>query len=143
MALPKKLLLLTALLVAAALLPVTSANAAQPQRTDVIVTLALPAAVPGADQSAVIAQATDTLLALLPGGDYTVNDRYTVLPYLALSAGPITLSVLQHSGLVAAIELDGTVTAASSPKKCKTVKRSKHGKKGRAAKKCKASSVVH
>jgi hypothetical protein len=85
------------------------------------------------------------LLAALPGGDYTVTNRYEVLPFVALSAGPATLaslSVLQQSGLVVAIERDGTVNAASSTKKCKTVKRSKKSKKMKSAKKC-ASIAVH
>lgn len=138
----KKLLLFTALLVAAALLPVSSASAAEPTQTRVIVTLAVPA---GADGAA-ISQATATLLATLPGGDYTVTNRYEVLPFVAVSAGPATLaalSVMQQSGLVVAIERDGTVNAASTTKKCKTVKRSKKGKKAKRAKKCSAAQVVH
>jgi hypothetical protein len=137
---PKKLFLLLSLLLAAVLLPVSSASASAAAKTRVIVTLAVPAA---ADQSAAISQATDALLASLPGGDYTVTNRYTAVPYVAISAGPATLavlSVLQQSGLVAAIERDVTVTAASSGKKCKTVKASKKGKR---AKKCPAAPAVH
>jgi hypothetical protein len=135
---PKKLLLILALIAAAALLPVGNASAAAPANTRVIVTLAVAADADGAAISA----ATDALLTTLPGGDYTVTNRYEVLPYVALSAGPNTLSVLQQSGLVAAIERDGTVTAASSMTKCKTVKARK-GKKAKASKKCAAAPVVH
>ena len=141
----KKLLIFSALLVAAALLPVSAASAAQPAQTRVIVTLAIPAAAPGEDQSATISQATDALLALLPGGDYTVTNRYTVSPYVAIAAGPTTLTVLsamQHSGLVAAVERDVTVSAASGTKKCKTVKTSKKGKKAKSAK-CSSAPVIH
>lgn len=144
---PKKLFLLLALIVAAALLPVSSVSAADDNalvpQTRVIITLAVPAA---ADQTAAISQATDALLAQLPGGDYKVTNRYTVLPYVAISAGPATLavlSVLQQNGLVAAVERDVTVTAASSKKKCKTVKGSKKGKRSKASKKCAAAQVIH
>ena len=139
MELTKKLLIFSALLVAAALLPVSAASAAQPKQTRVIVTLATAVDADGA----AISQATDTLLAALPGGDYKVTNRYEFLPLVAISAGPATLavlSVLQHSGLVVAIERDGTVTAASSAKKCKTVKSSK---KARSAKKCASVPAVH
>ena len=141
--LPKKLLLFTALLAVAALLPAAAASAAQPVQTRVIVTLVVPEATAGADPSTAISEATEALLATLPGGDYTVTNRYTVMPFVALTAGASTLSVLQQSSLVAAIERDGTVSAAPAPAKCKTVKASKKHRKAKTAKQCVAGQVAH
>jgi hypothetical protein len=142
----RKLSILITVIVGCALLPTSSASAAttaKPAQVRVIVTLALPAQAPGSDTGAAIAQATDALLALLPANDYSVTNRYTVMPYVALSAGPVTrslLSVLQSNGLVAAVEKDKTVAAASSSKsKCKTSKSSKKAKRS----KCKRAAAVH
>ena len=130
----KKLLIFAALLVAAALLP-ASASAAKPlTQTRVIITLSVSA---DAEQGAAISQATNTLLASLPGDDYKVTNRYEALPFVAISGGPATMAallVLKQSGLVVAIERDGTVNASSTVKKCKTVKRSKR---------CAAAPAVH
>lgn len=111
----KKLLLIALLAAFAAVLPVAGASAAAAPQKRVIAELNLAAgATP--DQ---ISAATDTLLAALPAGSYTLNNRYSTLPYVALSAGPDALSVLQHSDLVAGVYDDGVVTAASKTKKCK------------------------
>lgn len=107
----RKLLLAAAVLVLSSLLPVTSASAlpAAATQSRVIVKLALP---PEADATSIY-QATDSLLAVLPVGDYTVVNRPSTLPYLTLSAGASAMSVLRSSSLVASIERDGTVSAVS------------------------------
>jgi hypothetical protein len=143
-----KLFLLIAVIVASVLLPVSSSVAATPVKSAqvrVIVTLALPAQAPGSDTGAAISQATDSLLAQLPANDYTVTNRYAVMPFVGLLAGPTTrsvLSVLQSNGLVVAVERDKTVTTASASK-CKTAKATKRGKKAKTAKKCKRAAQVH
>ena len=121
----QKFLLIGALLVVSALLPVAGASAAPTaaNQTRVIVTLAVPQSHP--DASAAIAQTTDALLATLPAGDYTVINRPSVLPYLTLSTGASAMSVLRSSGLVAAIERDGTVSSSKvsgkGKRKCKVL----------------------
>jgi hypothetical protein len=132
----KKLLLITVLAAAAALVPAAAANAAAAPagQQRLIVTLALPANA----TTEQITSTTNSLLASLPAGDYTLNNTYSTLPYVALSAGPSALSVLQQSGLVAAIASDGVVSASSTATKCKTVKSSKK-KHGKAAKKKKCA----
>lgn len=120
----KKLVLIALLAAFAVVLPATGATAA-PSEQRVIAELAMPA---GATPEQ-IASATDALLASLPVGTYTLNNRYSTLPYVALSAGPIALSVLQQSGLVAAVYSDGVVSAdAKKKKKFKRAKK-KHSKK--------------
>lgn len=127
----KKLLLITVIAAVCALLPASGASATPVAPQRVIVELALPANA-SAEQ---IASATDALLATLPVGGYTVTNRYTTLPYVGLSAGSLTLSVLQHSGLVAQVYRDEAVSAASKPaKKCKASK-----KKGKKKRRCKKS----
>jgi hypothetical protein len=122
----KKLLLIALLAAVAAFLPAAGASAAAPAQQRVIAELNL---APGATAEQISA-ATDALLASLPAGSYSLNNRYSTLPYVALSAGSDALSVLQHSGLVANVYSDGVVTAASKPgKKCKKSKKSKHAKK--------------
>lgn len=109
-----------ALLAFASIRPATASGADGQDRTRVIVTLA----VVEADASAeTIALAADALLAILPVDDYTLVNRPNVLPYLTLSAGPSALSVLQSSGLVAHLERDGAVSAASGKGKSKPKKR--------------------
>lgn len=120
----KKLVLIALLAAFAAVLPVAGAGAASSEQR-VIAELALPTGATPAQ----IATATDDLLASLPAGSYTLNNRYSTLPYVALSAGPIALSVLQQSGLVAALHSDGVVSAASKKsKKCKRAKKKKSKK---------------
>ena len=120
----KKLLVISLIAAFAALLPAVGASAAAPEQQRVIAQLNL---AEGAS-SEQIAATTDALLGSLPAGSFTLNNRYSTLPYVALSAGPQALSVLQQSGLVASIYRDGVVTAASKkPKKCKHGK--KHAKK--------------
>lgn len=128
----KKLVLIALISAFAVVLPATGAAAA-PEQQRVIAELALPA---GATPEQ-IASATDALLGSLPAGTYTLNNRYSTLPYVALSAGPIALSVLQQSGLVAAIHSDGVVSAASKPKK-----KCKRGKKKHAKKACKKTRTT-
>lgn len=118
-----KLLLVAAVLVVSSLLPVTGASAASTAagQTRVIVKLAVSDTAP--DRVAAITQTTDGLLASLPAGDYSVVYRPSVLPYLTLSAGPSALSVLQSSSLVASVERDEVVSAATTSKrKCKKVR---------------------
>lgn len=134
----KKLLIITVLAAVAAIVPATANAAAAPTaQPRYIVTLAV---APTAT-SVEITSATDLLLASLPAGDFILNNRYSTLPYVALSAGPSALSVLQQSGLVTAITSDGVVTASSTTK-CKTAKRSKKRKHGKAAKQKKCAKTV-
>jgi hypothetical protein len=116
----KKLLLIALIAAAAALLPAAGASAAAPQKQRVIAELNL---APGATPEQISA-ATDALLASLPADSYSLNNRYSTLPYVALSAGSEALSVLKQSDLVANVYSDGVVSASSSAKKCK------HGKHG-------------
>lgn len=119
----KKLALFALTAACIAVIPAAGASAA-PAQQRLIVQLALPA---GAAPEQISA-ATDQLLASLPAGSYKLNNRYGTLPYVALSAGPIALSVLQQSDLVASLYSDGVVSAASKPaKKCKRGKK-KHAK---------------
>ena len=128
----KKLLVISLIAAFAALLPAVGASAAAPEQQRFIAQLNL---AEGAS-SEQIAATTDALLASLPAGSYTLNNRYSTLPYVALSAGPLALSVLQQSDLVVSIYRDGVVTAASTgPKKCKHAK--KHAKKS-----CKKKSAT-
>ena len=118
----KKLLAISLIAAFAAILPAVGASAAAPEQQRVIAQLNL---AEGASPEQ-IAATTDALLGSLPAGSFTLNNRYSTLPYVALSAGPQALSVLQQSGLVATIYRDEVVTAASSkPKKCKHGKHSK------------------
>lgn len=118
----KKLVLIAVIAAFAALLPASGASAA-PAQERVIAQLNL---ADGASPEQ-IAAATDALLAQLPAGSYAVNNRYSTLPYVALSAGPQALSVLRQSGLVVAVYDDGVVSAAtaSKSKKCKRGKKAK------------------
>jgi hypothetical protein len=120
----KKLLVITVFAAFAAILPAVGASAAAPEEQRVIAQLNL---VEGASP-AQIAATTDALLGSLPADSFTLNNRYSTLPYVALSAGPQALSVLQHSDLVASIYRDGVVTAAAT-KKPKNCKHGKHAKK--------------
>jgi hypothetical protein len=120
----KKLLLIALLAAIAAILPAAGASAA-PQQQRVIAELNLAS---GATPEQISA-ATDALLAALPAGSYSLNNRYSTLPYVAISAGQEALSVLQHSDLVAHVYSDGVVTAASTTKKSKKCKTGKHAKK--------------
>lgn len=116
----KKLLVISLIAAFAALLPAVGASAAAPEQQRVIAQLNL---VEGASPEQ-IAATTDALLASLPADSFTLNNRYSTLPYVALSAGSQALSVLQHSDLVASIYRDGVVTAASkNSKKCKSAKK--------------------
>ena len=129
----KNILFVAAVLVISSLLPVTAASASPTgEQTRVIVKLAVPDSAPES-----VATTTDALLASLPAGDFTLINRSTSLPYLTLSSGKSAMSVLQSSGLVASIEVDGTVSkaAAASKTKCKRVKR--NGKKVKVCKKTK------
>lgn len=122
----KRILLITVFAALALSVPVTSANAAAPAAERVIVELALPAASNGEQISA----ATDNLLGSLPVGSYTVNNRYSTLPFVALSADASAMGVLRTSTLVTAIHRDGVVSAAASSgakgaKKCKKYKKNK------------------
>lgn len=119
----KKLLAISLIAAFAAILPAVGASAAVPEQQRVIAQLNL---AEGSSPEQ-IAATTDALLASLPAGSFTLNNRYSTLRYVALSAGPQALSVLQQSGLVAAIYRDGVVTAAS--KKPKNCKHGKHAKK--------------
>ena len=119
----KKLLAISLIAAFAAILPAVGASAAAPEQQRVIAQLNL---AEGASPEQ-IAATTDALLGSLPAGSFTLNNRYSTLPYVALSAGPQALSVLQQSGLVASIYRDGVVTAAS--KKSKKCKHGKHSKK--------------
>lgn len=129
----KKLVLIAVIAAFAALLPASGASAA-PAQERVIAQLNL---ADGASPEQ-IAAATDALLAQLPAGSYAVNNRYSTLPYVALSAGPQALSVLRQSGLVVAVYDDGVVSAATASKtknpKTKNPK-SKKCKRGKKAKK--------
>jgi hypothetical protein len=128
----KKLLVISLIAAFAALLPAVGASAAAPEQQRFIAQLNL---AEGASPEQ-IAATTDALLASLPAGSYTLNNRYSTLPYVALSAGPLALSVLQQSDLVVSIYRDGVVTAASTgSKKCKHAK--KHAKKS-----CKKKSAT-
>jgi hypothetical protein len=116
----KKLLVISLLAAFAAFLPAAGASAAEPAQQRVIAQLNL---AEGAAPEQ-IAATTDALLGALPAGSFSVNNRYSTLPYVALSAGPLALSVLQQSDLVVAIYRDGVVTAASKKtKKCKGAKK--------------------
>ncbi|MBJ7354682.1 MAG: hypothetical protein JHC98_07645 [Thermoleophilaceae bacterium] len=116
----KKLLAISLIAAFAALLPAVGASAAAPEQQRVIAQLNL---AEGASPEQ-IAATTDALLASLPAGSFNLNNRYSTLPYVALSAGPQALSVLQHSDLVASIYRDGVVSAAAKkPKKCKHAKK--------------------
>jgi hypothetical protein len=127
----KKLLVISLFAAFAVLLPAAGADAAAPAQQRVIVQLNL---AEGAAPEQ-IAATTDALLALLPAGSFTLNNRYSALPYVALSAGPLALSVLQQSGLVASVFRDEVVAAASkAPAKCK------HGK--HAKKSCKSKATT-
>jgi hypothetical protein len=128
----KKLLVITVFAAFAALLPAVGASAAAPEQQRVIAQLNL---AEGASP-AQIAATTDALLGSLPADSFTLNNRYSTLPYVALSAGPQALSVLQHSDLVVTIYRDGVVTAASKQStKCN------HGKK-HSKKTCKKRSTT-
>ena len=127
----KKLILILAVSAFAAAVPVTAAEASAPAQQRVIVELNVPANAT-ADQ---ISSATDSVLALLPAGSYTLNDRYTTLPYVALSAGPDALTALNGTALVTAVYNDGTVTASAAAPKCKAAK--KRGRSAHAKKTCK------
>ncbi|MGH2958294.1 MAG: hypothetical protein ACRDKE_01710 [Solirubrobacterales bacterium] len=128
----KKLLLISLIAAFAVFLPAAGASAAAPAQQRVIAQLNVPA--DAAPEQ--IAATTDALLGALPLGSFSVNNRYSTLPYVALSAGPLALSVLQQSGLVVAIYRDEVVTAASKPKKCKS------SKKKQAKKTCKKKSTT-
>lgn len=128
----KKLVLIALLAAFAAVIPAAGAGAVTPEQR-VIAQLALP----GDATPEQIAAATDDLLASLPAGSYTLNNRYSTLPYVALSAGPIALSVLQQSNLVAGVFSDGVVSAAS-----KNTKKCKRGKKHHAKKACKKNAAT-
>jgi hypothetical protein len=119
----KKLLLISLIAAFAALLPATGAFAA-PDQQRVIAQLN----VAGDATPQQISAATDSLLASLPYGSYSVNNRYSTLPYVALSAAPEALSVLKQSDLVVGVFDDGVVTASAAPKKAK---KCKHGKKSK------------
>lgn len=127
----KRTLLITIFAALALAVPVAGAHAASPAGERVVVELALPASASGEQISA----ATDNLLGLLPVGSYTVNNRYSTLPYVGLSASPAALSVLRSSGLVTAIHRDGVVSASASKAKAKN-KCKKLKKKKKAYKKC-------
>jgi hypothetical protein len=121
----KKLLVISLLAAFAAFLPAVGASAAAPEQQRVIAQLNL---AEGASPEQ-IATTTDALLGSLPVGSFSVNNRYSTLPYVALSAGPLAQSVLQQSDLVVAVYRDEVVTAASKKsKKCKSAKK-KHSKK--------------
>jgi hypothetical protein len=120
----KKLLAISLFATFVAILPAAGASAATPVQQRYIAQLNL---AEGASTEQ-IAATTDALLGSLPTGSFTLNNRYSTLPYVALSAGPLALSVLQQSDLVVAIYRDGVVTAASSSKKSQ---QAKHAKKGR------------
>lgn len=125
----KKILVISILAAFAAILP-AGASAAEPAQQRVIAQLNL--AKSAAPEQ--IAATTDALLGALPAGSFSVNNRYSTLPYVALSAGPQALSVLQQSDLVVAVYRDGVVTAASKKtKKCK-------GAKKKSKKTCKTKS---
>jgi hypothetical protein len=126
----KKLLAIALIAAFAALLPAAGASAAAPTQQRYIAQLNL---AEGASPEQ-IAATTDALLGSLPAGSFNLNNRYSTLPYVALSAGPQALSVLQQSDLVVAIYRDGVVTAASTSKKCK---HAKHAKKS-----CKVKSAT-
>jgi hypothetical protein len=119
----KRILLITVFAALALAVPVTSANAAAPAAERVIAELALPASA----SSEQIAVTTDQLLGLLPVGSYTVNNRYSTIPFVGLSASPAAMSVLRNSGLVTAVHRDGVVSASASKnaKKCKKYKKNK------------------
>lgn len=130
----KNLLIALTVAIAAFVFVPASASAANGDASQrVIAELALPYnAAPSQ-----IAATTDQLLASLPTGDYSVNNRYSTLPYVALSAGPSALSVLQQSDLVAAVHSDRVVSAAKrkAGKKAKKSKKScKKSKRGKAKK---------
>lgn len=121
----KKLVLIALVSALAAILPAAGASAAPATQARVIVELNA-----GLNATPVqIASTTDAVLSTLPTGSFTVNNRYSTLPYVALSAGPTALSVLRASGLVVAIHDDEVVSAASKKKKCKAGKKSKKSKK--------------
>jgi hypothetical protein len=122
----KKLLAIAVIAAVAAIAP-AAAEAAAPTPQRVIVQLNAPANATPEQITAL----TDTVLALLPASSFTVNNRYSTLPYVALSAGPTALSVLKQSGLVVSVYDDEVVsaTAASSSKKGKNCK--KPGKKSK------------
>jgi hypothetical protein len=116
----KKLLAISLLAAFAAILPAVGASAAEPAQQRVIAQLNL---AEGATPEQ-IAATTDALLGSLPNGSFSANNRYSTLPYVALSAGLPALSVLQQSDLVVAVYRDGVVTAASKKsKKCKSAKK--------------------
>jgi hypothetical protein len=125
----KKLLVIALLATFVATLPAAGASAAAPEQQRYIAQLNL-AEGTSPEQ---IAATTDALLGSLPAGSFTLNNRYSTLPYVALSAGSKALSVLQQSDLVVAIYRDGVVTAASSSKKCKHGKKSKKTCKNKSA----------
>ncbi|MBI2692395.1 MAG: hypothetical protein HYX29_10690 [Solirubrobacterales bacterium] len=129
----KKLLVISLLAAFAAILPAAGASAAEPAQQRVIAQLNL---AEGAAPEQITAT-TDALLRALPNGSFSVNNRYSTLPYVALSAGPLALSVLQQSDLVVAIYRDWVVTAASQrTKKCNGAKK----KKKKTKKTCKTKS---
>jgi len=134
----KKLLIISLIAAFAALLPAVGASAAAPEQQRFIAQLNL---AEGSSPEQ-IAATTDALLASLPAGSYTLNNRYSTLPYVALSASPLALSVLQQNGLVAAITSDGVVSASSVATKCKTAKSSKKKHAKAAKKKCVAPAAV-
>lgn len=133
----KKLVPLALLAAFVAFAATSVANAAPVAKQRVIVELNVPAGATPAE----ISSATDAVLSLLPAGSFDVNNRYSTLPYVAISAGPTALSVLRASDLVVGISSDGVVSAASSKKKCKTGKKSKKHKKSK--KSCARSSVTN
>lgn len=113
----KKLVLIALVAALAAVLPAATAGAAPAPQQRVIV-----------EFNPELSTA-DAVLSLLPTGSFVVNNRYSTLPYVAISAGPTALSVLRASGLVVGIYSDGAVSAASPKKKCKAGKKSKKPKK--------------
>ncbi|MGK2877314.1 MAG: hypothetical protein ACSLFF_01860 [Solirubrobacterales bacterium] len=116
----KKLLIIALFAAFAAILPAAGASAAAPAQQRLIAQLNL---AEGATPEQITAT-TDALLAALPAGSFSVSNRYSTLPYVALSAGPQALSVLRQSDLVAGVYSDGVVTAASKKsKECKGVKK--------------------
>jgi hypothetical protein len=131
----KRLLAITLLVACAALLPAAGASAAAPDKQRVIAQLNL---ANGATPEQIVA-ITDELLAQLPADSYDVNNRYTTLPYVALSAEPSALSILRQSDLVAGVYSDGVVTAAKTKKKCKHGKHVKKSCKKKASTKNKVS----
>ncbi|MFY9468635.1 MAG: hypothetical protein WAP37_00740 [Solirubrobacterales bacterium] len=124
--------------------PASGASAATvAAKTQVIVTLAVPTAPAGADQSATIAQTADALLATLPAGSYTVVNRPGVLPFVTLTVSRAAAAVLKTSSLVTAYEVDKTVSASHTKRKCKVVKLKDGKTKVKMCKKVTAPENVH